>query len=129
MQGSLESIQQFFAAQPDVELAYVFGSLAKGSARSASDLDVAIQTRQPLSAEQRLDMLEALAALTGRPVDLVDVTHAGEPLLGEILTHGKRIKGTDNHHVRLVQRHIYDTEDFLPTVRRLMEARRQQWIN
>ena len=129
MQGSLESIQQFFAAQPDVELAYVFGSLAKGSARSDSDLDVAIQARQPLSAEQRLDMLEALAALTGRPVDLVDVTHAGEPLLGEILTHGKRVKGTDNHHVRLVQRHIYDTEDFLPTVRRLMEARRQQWIN
>lgn len=129
MHGTLDSIQRFFAAQPDVELAYVFGSIAKESAGADSDLDVAIQTRQPLSAEQRFDMVEALAGLTGRPVDLVDVAHAGEPLLGEILAHGKRIKGTDNHHVRLVQRHIYDTEDFLPTIRRLIEARRQQWIS
>lgn len=128
MAATLEHVRDYLAHEPDVNLAYVFGSMAKGNAKYQSDLDVAIQTSTPLAAPRKMEIIAQLASIAGRPVDLVDVNQAGEPLLGEILREGKRLKGTDSQHVALIQRHIYNTEDFLPAIRRLLSERRQQWI-
>jgi predicted nucleotidyltransferase len=129
MATPLEYVRDYLAHESDVNLAYVFGSMAKGNAKYQSDLDIAIQTITPLSASRKMEMIAELANIAGRPVDLVDVNQAGEPLLGEILRDGKRLKGSDSQHVALIQRHIYNTEDFLPAIRRLLSERRQQWIS
>lgn len=128
MSANLEHIRSYLQDEPDVYLAYVFGSVATGKANYQSDLDVAIRASHALSATKKAAIISELASITGRPVDLIDLNQAGEPLLGEILRDGKRIKGSDNQHAELIQRHIYNTEDFLPTVRRLLSERRQQWI-
>ncbi|MAX54710.1 MAG: DNA polymerase III subunit beta [Alcanivoracaceae bacterium] len=129
MTATIESIRDYLQGDPDVCLAYVFGSVATGMANKDSDLDVAIQLKQELSPQRKAAMISELACLTGRPVDLIDLKQAGEPLLGEILRNGRRIKGSHSQHVELVQRHIYNTEDFLPIVRRLLSERRQQWTH
>ncbi|MCG8438604.1 MAG: nucleotidyltransferase domain-containing protein [Pseudomonadales bacterium] len=128
MSANIEPIRCYLQGIPDVSLAYVFGSIAAGTADAESDLDVAISAQQELTPERKAALISELARISGRPVDLVDLKCAGEPLLGEILTKGQRLKGSHNQHVELVQRHIYNTEDFLPIVRRLLADRRRQWI-
>lgn len=128
MSANLERISSYLQDEPDVHLAYVFGSVATGKASYESDLDVAIKASHALTPARKATMISALARMTGRPVDLIDLNQAGEPLLGEILRGGKRIKGSATQHAELIQRHIYNTEDFLPVVRRLLSERRRQWI-
>ena len=78
-----------------IHLAIVFGSVASGHARPDSDLDLAVLGKTPLSANEKIELIAALAQQVGRPIDLVDLYAAPEPLLGQILCHGRRILGTD----------------------------------
>ena len=59
---------------------------------------------------------------------MVDLRTAGEPLLGQILQYGQRLIGNDADHAELIRRHIFDSEDFLPYVNRILRERRQAWI-
>lgn len=126
---SLEKIQSVLAEHPEIQLAYLFGSMAAGSATATSDADIAVQTCSPLAVEAKISLVEEIAIATGRPVDLIDLRKTGEPLLGQILQHGIRLKGNDTLHAELMRRHIFDSEDFLPYVRRMLAERRQSWTS
>ena len=111
---------------PEINTAYVFGSVAKGSAKPESDLDIAVQGSNPLTTEQYIALVEDLTLATGRAIDLIDLKTAGEPLLGEILQ-GHRLLGGDAEHAELIKRHLFDSADFLPYVERMLAQRRAQW--
>lgn len=111
---------------PEINTAYIFGSVAKGTARPNSDLDIAVQSEKALTTEQHISLVEDLALATGRPIDLIDLKTAGEPLLGEILQ-GKKLLGSDSNHAELIKRHLFDSADFLPYVERILAERRAQW--
>ena len=57
-----------------------------------------------------------------------DIHTVGEPLLGQILQHGKRILGSDTHYANLIRRHLFDQTDYLPYRNRILAERRQAWI-
>lgn len=121
----LEVLSRF----PALELALVFGSVAQGRARAGSDLDIAVSAgRRALTTEERIALIEALAERTGRPVDLIDLHAVGEPLLGQILRHGRRLLGSDGAYGRLLSRHLFDQADFLPYHNRILAQRRAAWI-
>lgn len=121
----LEVLNRF----PRLELVLVFGSVAQGRARPESDLDIAVAAgHRALTAEERIALVEALAERTGRPVDLIDLHDAGEPLLGQILRHGQRLLGSDGAYGRLLSRHLFDQADFLPYRKRILAQRRAAWI-
>ena len=111
-----------------IRLAIVFGSMATGTERAESDLDIAILADRPLDAGLKMQIIGDLAEITNRPVDLVDLKTAGEPLLGQILTRGKRLHGNDRDYAMLINRHLLDTADFLPYRQRILEERRKAWI-
>lgn len=121
-------LMEILRSHPEIELAVLFGSLAAGRARPDSDIDVAVMGPAPLTAQQKFDLMGDLADASGRPVDLIDVRTAGEPLLGQILQHGKRLLGDDEAWARLLSRHLLDTADFMPYVDRILAERRQRWI-
>lgn len=121
----LAAIDEVFAGAPVVIL---FGSVASGTAGSGSDIDIAVDTGRPLTVNERVLAVEALAVLTGRPVDLVDLHGVGEPLLGQILRHGRRLRASDVQWGDLYARHIYECTDFLPYRNRILEERRESWI-
>lgn len=125
---SIEQVRNALSTHPDIVLAYVFGSVASGHARADSDVNVAVQASKPLDAAQRIRLIEDLALATGRPVDLIDLRTAGEPLLGQILKHGQRIIGSTTAHAELMARHVYAMEDFVPYVARMLEERRRAQI-
>lgn len=113
---------------PDVVLAVLFGSAARDALRTDSDVDIAVAAHRALSAEEKITLIEALAHKTGRAIDLVDLAHAPEPLLGQIVQHGKRIVGSDVEFGKLLCRHLIDSADFMPLVDRMLKERRQAWI-
>ena len=78
----IAAIRSVLERDPRVRLAVLFGSLATGRERPDSDVDIAVLADRPLSAELKAEWVGSLAAATGRPVDLVDLRTAGEPLWG-----------------------------------------------
>ncbi|MDO8863489.1 nucleotidyltransferase domain-containing protein [Haliea sp. E1-2-M8] len=128
MPDTHEAITRLLESKSRIDLAYLFGSLARGSAHSGSDLDLAVLARPSLSVEERIALIENLAGLLGRPVDLVDLTVCGGPLLGEILRHGIQVKGSSSDHAEWVSRHLGMMEDFYPYVQRMLKERRESWI-
>ena len=113
---------------PAITLAIVFGSMANNTATFHSDLDVAVYADRALLAEEKKALIEALAFVTGRSVDLIDLHSAGEPLLGQILTKGRRIFGDNTCFAKLLSRHWFEQADFLPYKNRILKERREKWI-
>lgn len=74
-------------------------------------------------------MIEQLATLTGRAVDLVDLSTVGEPLLGQILKYGKRLFGSDAAYAEIGLKQVYAQADFVPYIQRTLKERRQQWLD
>jgi predicted nucleotidyltransferase len=121
-------IQQILTRHGGMRLGILFGSLAKGRATPESDLDLAVLMDVPLSAETKMALIGDLSQAVGRPVDLIDLRVAGEPLLGQILKHGVRLLGSDADYAELIKRHLFDEADFMPYRRRILAERRQAWI-
>lgn len=121
-------IQAALAPHSEIRQAILFGSLATGSGRYDSDVDLAIDAGQPIEIEAKMTLMAELAECTGRPVDLIDLRTIGEPLLGQILRHGKRILGEDGLYAELIKRHVFDEADFMPYYRRILKERRSAWI-
>ncbi|HGG59705.1 MAG TPA: nucleotidyltransferase domain-containing protein [Gammaproteobacteria bacterium] len=122
-------IVEALATFPGIRQAILFGSVATGAAGPESDLDIGVEAERPLTDEQRMRLIEALAVATGRPVDLIDLRAAGQPLLGEILKTGVRLFGDNEDYARLIFRNILDREDFLPYHNRILKERREAWLN
>jgi len=125
IEGGLQTV---LAAFPYVHLALVFGSVAQGCARQDSDLDIALAARQPLTQEQKMSLISALAVHTGRPVDMIDLNTVGAPLLSQIIKHGRRVVGSASEHGRWISRHLTDEADFMPLRNRVLQERRNAWI-
>ena len=121
-------IRQALTEHGGVRLAILFGSRATGRATPHSDLDLAVQTSAPLTAADKIALIEKLAHATGLPIDLIDLKHAGEPLLGQILKHGVRLLDSDEAYAALLTRHVFDEADFLPYRNRILSERRLAWI-
>lgn len=119
-----ETLEQF----PQVSLAVLFGSAASGRQQPNSDLDIAIAANRPLTANEKIAIISALAERTGRPVDLVDLNGVAEPLLGQVVRHGRRILGSDTLYGELINRHLIEQADFMPYRTRLLAERRLAWI-
>jgi predicted nucleotidyltransferase len=112
----------------ELQLAILFGSVAKGQARVDSDLDIAVLGKKPLCADEQIQIISALAEATGRPIDLIDLKIVGVPLLGQILKHGRRLFGTDTLYGQLISRNLFDQADFMPYRNRILAERRALWI-
>ena len=121
-------IKEVLAHFPKIAFAMLFGSVALGSQRADSDLDIAVAAKQTLTAHEKIAIISALADCTGRPVDLIDLKVVSEPLLGQILRHGRRIVGSDTLYGELISRHLFEQADFMPYRTRLLAERRMAWI-
>ena len=113
---------------PALVLVLVFGSVAQGRQRADSDLDIAVAADHPLTVAEKIDLTQALAEKTGRPIDLIDLATVTEPLLGQIVQHGRRLLGSDTRFGNLISRHLFEQADFMPIRARVLAERRMVWI-
>jgi uncharacterized protein len=74
-----DQLRALLAGFPQLELAFLFGSLAQDRHRTGSDIDIAVAAHRALTAAEKIALVEALAERTGRPVDLVDLKVGPNP--------------------------------------------------
>ncbi len=122
-------LREVLAQFPKIALAILFGSVASGRQRADSDIDIGVAAaKQNLTALEKMALIGALAERTGRPVDLIDLNAVSEPLLGQIVRHGRRVLGNDTLYAELISRHLIEQADFMPYRTRLLAERRMAWI-
>jgi len=122
------TLKSLLADLPGLELAFLFGSYASGTARPDSDVDLAVLFRQPISPELKQTLIESVAAELGCAVDIVDLFESPEPITGEVVK-GVRLFGDDAAYARLLTRHLMNVADFLPLRQRILDERRSAWIS
>jgi predicted nucleotidyltransferase len=81
---------------PGLRVAYLFGSLARGTEHAGSDVDVAILVDPPLGARDFGILQEALSEAAGREVDLVDLGGAPPLLRFQVISTGERLVVVDD---------------------------------
>jgi uncharacterized protein len=124
-----QKIKYVIARHPSVVLAILFGSMATDQARNDSDLDIAVASSSPLTAQTHIAIIEDLALAFGRPVDLIDLDRTHNPLLQQILTKGRKVLCQDRtRYAELLLRMVYEEADVMPYYRRILSDRRQAWI-
>lgn len=79
-----------FAAWPMVGAAWIFGSVATGSAGPLSDVDVAVLGARSLSFDERCRLAVELGRAAGRQCDVVVVENASPVLAMAIVDTGRR---------------------------------------
>ena len=98
----MEAINDILAADPRIAFAMLFGSAARGTARSDSDIDIAVGLEAGASLDHHAlgGLVSSLEAATGREVDLVVVGEAPSPLAYRIFRDG--ILVFERNHASLV---------------------------
>lgn len=92
----VETLRGVIEEFAEVRLAYLFGSVAAGTARDASDVDVAVLLAPGVDPETMDRLTAALERVSSRTVDLVDLTAAPPLLAHEIIKTGKLILSRDD---------------------------------
>jgi uncharacterized protein len=106
-------------AVPGLIALYRFGSQAKGTARPASDIDLAILSREPVPNLRRFDLAQELATQLHRDVDLVDLRTASAVMKMQVLSTGACLVSQDEPARREFEMYAYS--DYA----RLNEERRE----
>jgi uncharacterized protein len=114
-------------AKPAIQCAYVFGSLAKGTAKPSSDIDIAVLSEK-LAVKDQMRLIQAVANFTERNVDWVDLNDAGTTVTLEALN-GVRLLGDDEMHAKLLTKTLIDSGDFGLLYERILSERRETWFN
>ena len=112
-------LRSFFAAKPgDAVAVYLYGSVARGTARQGSDVDVGVLLAEdpPRTLKGlRLDVEADLEALLEVPVQLVVLNRAPPDLLHRVLRDGKLVLERDrSRRIRFEVKARNEYFDLLP---------------
>ncbi len=112
---SLQPFRDFFEKKEQIRFAYLFGSYAKNSQTSLSDVDIAVYLDERLDFfTQRLKLMEEIIRdIGGRSIDLVVLNDSSLVLQYEVISHGVILKNNASERVDFetrVLRNYLDTE-------------------
>jgi uncharacterized protein len=125
----IEHIARLLARYPTIKLGILFGSLAEERATPESDLDLGVAAAESLDTAMKTALIEALAEISGRPVDLVDLRVVSGPILQHVLTRGKLIYCIDRTlYAALIRTMLFNQSDMMPYYERILAERRKAWI-
>jgi len=98
---------------PGVVAVYLFGSEARGAAREESDLDLAVLAEGPIPGKALWETAQALAALAGREVDLIDLARASTVMQMQVVTGGRRVHCADENACESFEDRVYSSYAWL----------------
>ena len=125
-----EQLKQVLNKFPELKLAFLFGSFATGRQNSDSDLDIAVASGEVLSVNRKMQLITELAQSTKRPIDLIDLHMKQEPIFSQVITKGSLILCRDRGlYAEFIKQAIYNAADFLPLRARILDERREKWLN
>ncbi|MCF6267463.1 MAG: nucleotidyltransferase domain-containing protein [Desulfuromusa sp.] len=113
-----------------IKLAIIYGSVATGTMRKDSDIDIAVLFDHVLAAVEKIELKDILEQALLRDVDLVDLSELSGTILKQILCKGRVVIKRDPQQLaQLYKRMIYNQTDVMPYVLRTLEERQQRFLN
>ena len=116
---------------PSINLAILYGSVAHGTARPDSDIDlaVAVDARTPVPYDTLVDISLKAGRVAGREAQVRDLANANGIFLKQVLTTGTVIFQRDSVvRAELTIRMLDFVEDMLPYVRMIRATARERFI-
>ena len=89
----VEKLAALLKEHTEVRAAYLFGSRARGSHISTSDVDIAVAFAPATSAWHEVDLQEQLAAQLAMSVQVIDLASAGSHLVEVVAREGILLVG------------------------------------
>lgn len=119
-----DPLQSLFLEQHPLQVVLKIGSYGTARQRPDSDVDLAVSAGRPLSSEERLQLIRAVAGITRRPVDLIDLETVHGLILKQALRHGVSLIPPNPATLeKLLKRMIYEQEDLNPQIHQAKTAR------
>ncbi len=116
LRADIDKVAVYFEKEAAIATLYLFGSAAKDTLRSTSDLDIAVMFKQYSAEREGMTFLKYMAemeGLTSRKIDLICFNTADPLLRHHILKHGKiLIEGDSSIRVQLSVRTMIEYEDY-----------------
>ncbi len=119
----LPDVTSFLVAHPKVVLAFMFGSLARGEARSDSDADFAVYLTPGYSEQDISSIWSRLEDLTHRDVDLVVLNSAPAGIAWAAMKGRVLVDKDPKLHLELMLERSAEAEDFREFVMDLLTLR------
>lgn len=91
MGDMLNKIKDFLCNKLDCEAIVLFGSYARETQNSESDIDIAIKVKKTISKKDIFYLTQELEEMLGIDTDLIDLDNIGDGFRYEILMNGKII--------------------------------------
>lgn len=125
IEGRLSQLERI-CREYDVAALYLFGSQARGTAGSTSDIDLGVlfDTPPPRTIDAYpVDLIDALASVFGKHVDVVVLDHASPDLVHRVLRDGQLLVNRNpSRRVAFEVRKRNEFFDIQPFLRRYREA-------
>ena len=122
-------LQDYFSQKDEIDTVLLFGSVAKGTFNTHSDIDIAIHSNNPLNYEKLAKIQTDLALICKREIDLADLSKAEGIFLYQIMTTGIKIKISKTVFVRYLVKALCFKEDFLPTIKYMNSQKIKRFVN
>ena len=122
-------LQDYFSQKDEIDTVLLFGSFAKGTFNTHSDIDIAIHSNNPLNYEKLAKIQTDLALICKREIDLADLSKAEGIFLYQIMTTGIKIKISKTVFVRYLVKALCFKEDFLPTIKYMNSQKIKRFVN
>ena len=117
-----ERLRQVAASWPEIRLAVLFGSMARGEGRPSSDVDIGL-ILEPYSAEVRFRVDAQLGRAAGREVDTVLLDKASPLLRFEATRDGVLLfEREEGLWIAFQAKAMVDWWDWAPTARKIQRA-------
>ena len=129
-----EAVTHVFASRPEVQAAYIFGSVASGRARPNSDVDIGVLVHPKVmgrnTLKYRLDLIADLgSALKRSDVDVVLINQAPPALAHNIVTKGVLVfERSRSARIALQTRTLNVFMDTEPMRRLQLEALKRRYL-
>lgn len=117
-----EKLKNFFDSKPEIILAIIYGSYARGTESETSDVDIAAAMSEVMNLDARLSLQLELSILLKKEVDLVDIRKIKGLIHYKVFTEGLCIKKYENEGQSLFHKNfmtaLYWYEDYYPLYKR-----------
>lgn len=114
---------------PEILVAILFGSAARGRLMPSSDIDIGVAALRTLTLERKLELHEALARVLPNEVDLVDLQEVNGPILQQALCRGVLLKSSSPVYAALIRKMWFNQADMMPLTRMILRKQAQRFVN
>lgn len=102
-----EKIKEILLKEKECEAIVLFGSYARGTQSSESDIDIAVKFEKGIDKKQLYEISIKLEESLNKDIDLIDLDEIGDTFRYEILVNGKTLYCKDNLKFELYKLDMY----------------------